>query len=1241
MLRWRSLGSLLEACYSNPAPLAPLARRPAHQRFPRIQPKLTLRAGSTSCPSMRDIESDTPYPGRVRKRRRISTPQESSNKAMHPVPTISLTPIERTLRTLLLDVAQYIREQEIVEGGSDVVSHPETVLRFTGGWVRDKLLGVDSHDIDVGISSMTGYQFGMALKQYLDSPQNLAKYKKGLPNGEMNDAIVSLHKIEANPEKSKHLETVTTRIFGLDIDLVNLRKETYSEDSRNPQMEFGTAVEDAMRRDATINALFYNLNDSRLEDLTEHGLDDMKNKLIRTPLEPYQTFKDDPLRVLRLIRFASRLGYQIDPETMAAMQNADISEALKLKISKERVGTELEKMLRGPDPHGALRFIDQLGLYSTILANHQDEVTADTSTWSLAYNALAKLLRPYAAGSPEIQGAVECICQNLVLDESSTYSAWVVATFAPWLSVSARTPKGPKAKPLPQRAVEVARDSLRSDNKTLSILRDAASNYQDIIEVKTSLVNNTMQGTSAENRQHIGLHMRTWNKDWRICVLLAMLQEIMKGHGFSQVALEYQQFLEYIVENGLEDVCDLRPIVNGDEIMKALDTKKGPWMSKAVSMVVEWQLLHPEIADKAQALEAISSRRAELGFILAFRNTSQYLMDKLRTEAREALHRRPLEPPPTLLAAFDATEDSLTPLWQDIASHESNSHLGACENLAIAINYIEFWDPLLPNDEGPKQLAADEIEAVIHLSAWASRLALPSSEFAISFDETAEISDSRVYSRPPHMKNDPVLTVTTEDRKAQDEGRLRVQLAITVLILLHKKHGGRPDRSVFNSPDLIVAMASFTSEHDPWTNEESRVEASMLRDATILFPTGDPRFWSLIERVLKEKIRPLFTRTRNPAITSEGRKNFHPVPLTRFYGSSLDAEASPWKTTDVYAPTVLAWIISQYRYQPADKAYLEAHFPLLVPAILALIDDSSIAIKTRGCTLLTQLLQPIRKSGSDILRRTNLVSVFEDALTPCLLSLPTITPEESSLKLLGAAYPALLSLFQTAYHAPPFKQADKEKNLETYLASLTKVLRSNLISSFHHVSSSTPAAISTSASFPHPRLSTFLVEWIATFVHELGIHSTKYLQDLIPVLYTTLSNPFANAHPPLLLTAATTTRTVVLNAHPRVWRWRGEIFGGLSASWLHAIEEEKEKEKNKQDKETLANLKRELQGTAAILKYALLSPVPVEGEVDADRLQVKEGLQQELQKLVDADPALKDLFGAEVQAGKGVTFANP
>lgn len=316
---------------------------------------------------------------------------------------------------------------------------------------------------------------------------------------------------------------------------------------------------------------------------------------------------------------------------------------------------------------------------------------------------------------------------------------------------------------------------------------------------------------------------------------------------------------------------------------------------------------------------------------------------------------------------------------------------------------------------------------------------------------------------------------------------------------------------------------------------------------------------------------------------------------------------------------------------------MEAHFPLLVPAILALIDDSSITFKTQGCELLSQLLEAIQHSGSDILIRTNLISVFEDAIVPCLLSLPTITPEESSLKLLGAAYPALLSLFKATYQTPSSKRTplQKEKDSEAYTASLTKILRSNLISSFHHISSSTPASISTTASFPHPRLSAFLLDWIGIFLNELGIHTTKYLQDLVPVLYTTLSNPFGATHPPLLLAAVTTTKILIKNTRPRVWRWRGEILGALSACWLYVLEEKRDKKQDEKDQRVssgteLETLTRELQRAVLVLKLALETPQPDGGDsVDPDRLAVKEGLAEELQQLVHADSELDSLLFPE------------
>jgi hypothetical protein len=282
-----------------------------------------------------------------------------------------------------------------------------------------------------------------------------------------------------------------------------------------------------------------------------------------------------------------------------------------------------------------------------------------------------------------------------------------------------------------------------------------------------------------------------------------------------------------------------------------------------------------------------------------------------------------------------------------------------------------------------------------------------------------------------------------------------------------------------------------------------------------------------------------------------------------------------------------------------------------------MIDDNNLPFKTRGCALLTQLLQSIQESNSNILRRTNLTSVFEDAVTPCLLSLPSITSEERSLEILGEAYPALLSTLRTTYKGP--SQSEKDKGLFTN--SLAIILRSNLISSFHHVSSSTPAMGSATASFPHPRLSTFLLDKMAIVVNELGINAAKYLQELIPVLYTTLSNPFGTAHPALLLAAAVTTQAVIKNAHPRIWRWRGEILSGLSSCWLHVAEDSGESVAE------LTKLKHELQQTLRLLKHVLQNPVPVvAGVPEPEQEQAKENMQKEFQELIDADAELKGLL---------------
>lgn len=170
-----------------------------------------------------------------------------------------------------------------------------------------------------------------------------------------------------NPEKSKHLETATMRINNYWIDFVNLRAEEYTSDSRIPDlMRIGTAEEDAFRRDLTINSLFYNINEGIVEDMTGRGLEDLKKKIVATPLPPLTTLLDDPLRVLRSVRFAARLRFGMDEALTEAATDERVRQALQQKVSRERVGSEVDLMLKSRDPVGAMRLLINLGLVDTV-----------------------------------------------------------------------------------------------------------------------------------------------------------------------------------------------------------------------------------------------------------------------------------------------------------------------------------------------------------------------------------------------------------------------------------------------------------------------------------------------------------------------------------------------------------------------------------------------------------------------------------------------------------------------------------------------------------------------------------------------------------------------------------------------------------------------------------------------------------------------------------------------------------
>ena len=169
-------------------------------------------------------------------------------------------------------------------------------------------------------------------------------------------AVVPISRYSAQEPRAKSLE----------IEFVGARKESYSHDSRKPIVEDGTLEDDQNRRDFTINAMAICLNHSRFGELVDpfNGIADLEDGIIATPLDPEVTFSDDPLRMMRCIRFATQLNFQIEDETFEALQRM----ASRIKIvSAERIEVELNKIMMAPHPSIGFELLQRSGLLQIIL----------------------------------------------------------------------------------------------------------------------------------------------------------------------------------------------------------------------------------------------------------------------------------------------------------------------------------------------------------------------------------------------------------------------------------------------------------------------------------------------------------------------------------------------------------------------------------------------------------------------------------------------------------------------------------------------------------------------------------------------------------------------------------------------------------------------------------------------------------------------------------------------------------
>ena len=230
--------------------------------------------------------------------------------------------------------------QNIIDNLIKIANTNNFTIYAVGGFVRDIILNREPNDLDIMVEGENaGIHFATTVAKYLN-----------------------IHP----PVTFEQFGTAKLIMEDKEIEFIMPRKEYYDTNSRNPQTEIGTLGQDALRRDFTINALFLRLNDFKLMDLTNKGIEDIKNKIIRVTDESASDliFEQDPLRILRAIRQSFQLNFKIEEKTYQSMKNK--ADRIKI-VSGERIRDELNKMLLLNVPSKSFYMLDDIGLLKLIL----------------------------------------------------------------------------------------------------------------------------------------------------------------------------------------------------------------------------------------------------------------------------------------------------------------------------------------------------------------------------------------------------------------------------------------------------------------------------------------------------------------------------------------------------------------------------------------------------------------------------------------------------------------------------------------------------------------------------------------------------------------------------------------------------------------------------------------------------------------------------------------------------------
>ena len=451
-----------------------------------------------------------------------------------------------------------------------------TICRVAGGWIRDKLLGKESDDIDIVVNDIEGSKLIFIINAELYTKGH---YKLGI--------------IPKNEKKGKNIEVATTNICNTSIDFVRLRT--------NKKDEIPTPLSDAELRDLSINSLFYNINEQKVEDCTGRGIKDLENGIINTPVEPEVAILNDSFIILRMLRFAIKYKFRISDNINNYLENNKdiILNNFYKKVSRERIGKELFKIFQLENSEFIIAYLYSFNLLDIILLlkdgddnNNYEELFLKITNLYILGEYLLKIDKIFE---------IEINSNNF---NKINYSLLLLTLY--FRDIKDKNNLSINQKIL-RRTYKTSNEH-KLENKNMCKYFDELLNFINKEQYDRFKVGKFLRKISCKNI--IPILYASIAYEYIEQVKLKSLLFNLEENILQKIIDKIKKFFNFIITEDLLHIDKLIPLLNGKEILETMDIKTDKIIKSLVDYLIDEQIKDPKL-NKNQAIELLNKKIEE------------------------------------------------------------------------------------------------------------------------------------------------------------------------------------------------------------------------------------------------------------------------------------------------------------------------------------------------------------------------------------------------------------------------------------------------------------------------------------------------------------------------------------------------------------------------------------------------------------------------------------------------------